>query len=179
MTLPIFKLFDKESWYSLNEGTALSTEMKNTNKRSNNGTIEKETGEKGMLKEEKLAEEKFALNDTSHRIFVLSVLAIVLSSFAISFSIFKVSEVNFGGVDMGKLLRKKAAALVSEKAQKEQKGQDKSDPVDFSPQLEIEARLIRSTIERYAAVNKVIVVVKGAVIGGNVKEVTDEIETLL
>ena len=112
--------------------------------------------------------------ETQHRIFVLSMLAIVLSCLALSMSIFKTPKAQFVVVDMALLLRKKAATLVSEKKHKIE-----GERGDASPELAHEARKIRTTIEHYAASNKVIVVAKGAVFGGNVKEVTDEIEILL
>ena len=101
-------------------------------------------------------------------------LAIGLSFLALSFSVFNSPKANFVVVDMAKLLRQKAATLVSGKEQKVAGGMS-----DVSPELAREAVLIRASIERYAAANKVIVVAKGAVFGGNVKEVTDEIESLL
>ncbi len=175
MTFSIFKLFDKKFWRSLNEEVDLSTEVSSEIKNPK----ENEKRDKEVIEKEKFSEEKHVLNETPHRIFVLSVLAIALSCFALSFSVFRAPEVHFVVVDMNKLLRQKAAILVSEKAKNAQKGQDNNDSGDLSPQLETEARLIRATIERYAAANKVIVVAKGAVVGGTIKEVTDEIEALL
>ena len=119
-------------------------------------------------------QEEDAPNETQHRIFVLSMLAIALSCLALSLEVFKSPKADFVVVDMAKLLRLKAATLVSSRGQKAEEG-----ALDASPELAREAVLIRAMIERYAASNKVIVVAKGAVFGGNVKEVTDEIEMLL
>ena len=125
-------------------------------------------------REKRNEQEEDAPNETQHRIFVLSMLAIALSCLALSLEVFKSPKAHFVAVDMAKLLRLKAATLVSSRGQKAEEG-----ALDTSSELAREAVLIRATIERYAATNKVIVVAKGAVFGGNVKEVTDEIENLL
>ncbi|MDP5012433.1 MAG: type-F conjugative transfer system protein TrbI [Alphaproteobacteria bacterium] len=158
MNLNVFKVFDKDT------------------RRSERDIYDEKTKEYGSLltygdKDNEQEEER---KETQHRIFVLSMLAIALSFLALSFSVFNSPKANFVVVDMAKLLRQKAATLVSGKEQKVAGGMS-----DVSPELAREAVLIRASIERYAAANKVIVVAKGAVFGGNVKEVTDEIETLL
>lgn len=158
MDLNVFKLFDK-----------------NTRREEHDASVDTIKVYGSLLahgiKDNEQEEER---KETHHRIFVLSMLAIALSFLALSFSVFNSPKVNFVVVDMAKLLRHKAATLVSGKEQKVVGGMS-----DVSPELAGEAVLIRASIERYAAANKVIVVAKGAVFGGNVKEVTDEIETLL
>ncbi len=106
--------------------------------------------------------------DTEHRIFVLSVLAIVVSAIALGFATFKTAKPAFVVVDMNQLLRKKAASIV----------ETQQDPKEEVKILK-EARRIREKIEQFAVENKVVVAVKGAVFGGNLREVTDEISAML
>jgi hypothetical protein len=106
--------------------------------------------------------------DTEHRIFVLSVLAIVVSAIALGFATFKTAKPAFVVVDMNRLLRKKAASIV----------ETQQDPKEEVKILK-EARRIREKIDRFAVENKVVVVAKGAVFGGNLREVTDEISAML
>lgn len=107
-------------------------------------------------------------NDTEHRLFVLSVLAIVISGVALGFATFKTARPAFVVVDMNQLLRKKAASIVETQ-------QDPKEEV----KILTEARRIREKIEQFAAENKVIVAAKGAVFGDNLREVTDEISAML
>lgn len=163
MNFNVFKLFDKEN-------------RREEPKGSYEHIPEEHVGvyDSLLTHEKKSNEQEEELKETQHRMFVLSMLAITLSCLALSLGVFRAPKAHFVVVDMAKLLRLKAATLVSEKEQRVPGGMS-----DVSPELAREAVLIRASIERYAAVNKVIVVAKGAVFGGNVKEVTDEIETLL
>ncbi len=163
MNFNVFKLFDKEN-------------RREEPKGSHEHRFDEQITIHDPLRTQrrKRNEQEEAPHETQHRIFVLSMLAIALSCVALSFTVFKSPKAHFVVVDMAKLLRLKAATLVSSRGQKAEE-----DTLDASSELAHEAALIRATIERYAASNKVIVVAKGAVFGGNVKEVTDEIETLL
>jgi hypothetical protein len=112
--------------------------------------------------------------DTKAYVFYLSVLAIVLSCAAL-FMASKGSSLtspNFVVVDMNQLLRQKAATLVKSKGLE---GED--DKRDM--QLESHAKRIREVIENYASEHKVIVVSKGAVFCGELKEVTDAVSSRL
>ena len=164
MNFNVFKLFDKKNHREEQKGP--HEHMSNEHVRVYDSLPTQR--EKGNEQEED------APNETQHRIFVLAMLAIALSCVALSFTVFKSPKAHFVVVDMAKLLRLKAATLVSSRGQKAEEG-----ALEASSELAREAVLIRATIERYAATNKVIVVAKGAVFGGNVKEVTDEIEMLL
>ncbi len=112
--------------------------------------------------------------DTKGYVFYLAVLAIVLSCAAL-FMVSKGSALpgpNFVVVDMGQLLRQKAASLVTSKGLE---GEDDKREM----QLESYAKRIRAVIESYAAEHKVIVVAKGAVFGKELVEVTDVISRRL
>lgn len=177
-----------------------------------------EKNDKALLNEtltNKALLNKTPRNDTHHRLFILSVLAVVMSTLALLLSVFKTplsspvgvhsfglnaGDREFVVVDMAKLLRKKASTLVFDKGQRPSTAAgnipinntpeatnpknipgatNPTDLPDASPKVAGEARAIRSTLERYAAANKVIVVAKGAVFGENMREVTDEIDSLL
>ena len=164
MNFNVFKLFDKKNHREEQKGPHEHMSNEHVRVYDSLPTQRKKRNE----------QEKDAPNETQHSIFVLSMLAIALSCLALSLEVFKSPKAHFVVVDMAKLLRLKAATLVSSRGQKAEEG-----ALEASSELAREAVLIRATIERYAASNKVIVVAKGAVFGGNVKEVTDEIETLL
>ena len=119
-----------------------------------------------------------ANSETGHRLFVLSVLAIIISAFALGFAAFKSPKQNWVIVDMNQLLRQKAVSLVEEKRDVLEQREGES-ALKRAQDVQKEAKVIREKIEKFAANNKVIVIAKGAVFGGNLREVTDEIAATL
>lgn len=115
-------------------------------------------------------------SESDQRTFYLAVFALLLSCVSFGVCGFNTTSSSLHKhivvVDMNKLLRQKAAAIVHQQSKA-------SAEAETELKLAEHARQIRAKIDAYAANNQVIVVAKGAVFGAHLKEITDAIAVLL